>query len=61
MQDLKEEIKRCQFLKSVYLDFGAEYKEEEEAITKDLCAALVSLNGSEEDQIVALNKLKEWV
>ena len=57
---LKEEIKRCQFLQKVYSDFGADYLETNEELMKDLSAALLALEGSEEEKANSLIKLMDW-
>lgn len=60
-QQLKDEIRRCQFLQIVYCDFGSDWEESNDRLTEDISAALIALDGTESEQMAALNNLQNWV
>ena len=63
-EELKKEIKRCQFLTRVYEDFGPEYFETNVELLKDISNALVALedcDNQKESCLESLNKLKDWL
>lgn len=60
-EELKKEIRRCQFLQIVYCDLGKDYEETNDLLSKDISAALIALDGDFNEQMEAYKKLGEWL